>query len=142
MSYKDSQKQKAYQNSWLKERRRRWLQEHGPCVSCGSWEQLEIDHVNPTKKLTHRVWSWSTKRRDLELSKCVVRCTDCHQEKTAIENSNAFSGKSNPNARLTDDDVAAIRSSSQTRSELAARFNVSSWQIWAIRTGRRWNHAS
>lgn len=53
------------------------------CAHCGSYERLELDHVDPTKKVTHRVWSWSAKRRAVEIAKCQVLCHACHLAKTA-----------------------------------------------------------
>ena len=80
--YKIPEVQKVYQREWIAARRRDWLAEHGPCVDCGSWERLEIDHIEPAFKVTHRVWSWAPARRDEELAKCAVRCHDCHLRRT------------------------------------------------------------
>lgn len=49
---------------------------------CGSYKQLEVDHVDPKTKISHSVWSWSEKRRGEELSKCQVLCSPCHRKKT------------------------------------------------------------
>lgn len=81
MPYKDKEKQAEYQAAWMQKRRQAWLLEHGPCAHCGSWEDLEVDHIDRTKKLSHRVWSWSKERRDAELAKCQVLCRTCHMEK-------------------------------------------------------------
>lgn len=81
--YADKETQRAYQNAWMQQRRQDWLNERGPCVDCGSLNNLEVDHVDPTKKVTHRVWSWSEERRLAELEKCVPRCQSCHKSKTA-----------------------------------------------------------
>jgi hypothetical protein len=83
MPYADPDKQRAYQAAWIRSRREAWLAEHGPCIDCGSWDQLEVDHLDSTTKVTHRIWSWSMARRTTELEKCVVRCTHCHGVKTA-----------------------------------------------------------
>ena len=79
------EQKRDYQRRWLKARRDAWLKEHGPCVDCGSWENLQVDHIDPKQKVSHRVWSWSQQRRDEELSKCVVRCQSDHQKKTTAE---------------------------------------------------------
>jgi hypothetical protein len=89
MSYTNRQKQRDYQNTWLKNRRLKWLQENGPCAECGSWEKLEVDHINPETKIDHKVWSWSQERRDIELAKCQVLCNYCHLRKSLPERNSA-----------------------------------------------------
>jgi hypothetical protein len=83
--YKDPVRQRQYQTEWCRRRRRAWLAEHGPCVDCGTWDDLEVDHVDPSIKVSHRVWSWARARRDAELAKCVARCFPCHGKKTNAE---------------------------------------------------------
>jgi len=90
MPIKDLEERRKYQREWQARRRQKWLQENGPCVDCGSWRRLEVDHVDPSTKITHGVWSWSEKRRLEELKKCVVRCYRCHKLKTAEENRKRF----------------------------------------------------
>lgn len=85
MPYKDPAIQRAFQNKFLKERRDLWLASNGPC-SCGSRIDLQVDHVDPSKKVDHKVWSWSEKRRAEELSKCQVLCKKCHRKKTNKDN--------------------------------------------------------
>ncbi len=65
--------------------RAEWFTEHGPCVRCGSWENLEIDHKERNVKVNHKVWFWSKERRDEELSKCQVLCHSCHVLRHTIE---------------------------------------------------------
>lgn len=84
MPCKDKAAQSAYQAAWLKKRRAEWFADK-KCVDCGSSENLELDHVDPTQKVTHRVWGWSRVRREIELAKCVARCHGCHQAKTNDE---------------------------------------------------------
>lgn len=69
----------------VKNRRLEWLNQNGPCVDCGSWVKLQVDHDNPKTKVSHRIWSWSEARRNQELRKCKPRCLKCHQAKTAKE---------------------------------------------------------
>lgn len=69
----------------MKRRRMAWLSENGPCQNCGSWEDLEVDHINGSEKVSHRIWSWSQERRETELAKCQALCAICHQEKSAEE---------------------------------------------------------
>jgi 5-methylcytosine-specific restriction endonuclease McrA len=69
----------------MKEKRTAWIEANGPCVRCGSKENLQVDHKDPTKKVDHKVWSWSKVRREAELAKCQVLCIECHKKKSAIE---------------------------------------------------------
>ncbi len=82
MPYKDSERQRQYQLDSLKQRRLAWLKEHGPCTACASWEGLQVDHVDPAQKVSHRIWSWSEARRKVELQKCQPLCLTCHKAKT------------------------------------------------------------
>ena len=82
MGYKDPKRQRNFQRHWIRERKKTWIKENGPCANCGSKKDLEIDHVDPTTKISHRVWSWAEERRLLELSKCQVLCSTCHKLKT------------------------------------------------------------
>lgn len=85
MAYKDKEAQRAYQARWLVERRAAWLAENGPCSNCGSTDDLCVDHVDHTQKVSHNVWSWSQARRDAELAKCQVLCLVCHKVKNGQE---------------------------------------------------------
>jgi len=67
-------------------RRKIWLEENGPCIKCGSRVALEVDHIDPSTKTSHRIWSWKDSRRIAELKKCQVLCRTCHEIKTANEN--------------------------------------------------------
>lgn len=87
MPYKDMNKQRQYQNERNKRARLDWLEAHGPCVVCGSGNHLEVDHIDPALKVSHRIWSWSLSRRLEELDKCQVLCKSCHVKKTAEWNS-------------------------------------------------------
>lgn len=84
-----------YQRNWIARRRKDWFDKNGPCVICGSMEQLELDHINPEDKITHVVWSLSEGKRNLELSKCQVLCRTCHKRKTSEYNRSRLKGKPN-----------------------------------------------
>ena len=58
----------------------------GKCVICGSTEQLEIDHINPSDKTFSINKKLSIKHIN-ELEKCQLLCAIHHREKTAKENS-------------------------------------------------------
>jgi len=78
-----------YFNKYTRERkatnRSDWFAENGPCVTCGSWEALELDHIDPAEKVTHNIWNWSAERIAEETAKCQVLCTGCHKKKTAAD---------------------------------------------------------
>lgn len=67
--------------------RAEWLHQYGPCRSCGSSQNLEVDHIDRSTKVTNSVWAWGRERREAELSKCQVLCIGCHKLKTRTENS-------------------------------------------------------
>jgi 5-methylcytosine-specific restriction endonuclease McrA len=107
---------RVYQNAWLKNRRNAWLAENGPCRICGSWEQLEVDHIEPLTKEAHRIWGWTAERREAELAKCQALCRACHELKTAREK-----------AGLTVTQAYAILGwyeAGESIRELARRFNT------------------
>ena len=82
MPYKDKDKQRAYNLARMQCRRKKWFAENGPCNGCGSPNNLELDHIDPRKKVSHRVWSWSEQRLIEELLKCQILCKKCHKQKT------------------------------------------------------------
>ena len=59
---------------------------HEGCIGCGTYERLELDHINrqdkefdprprmECKTMTERQWK--------EIEKCQLLCYDCHREKT------------------------------------------------------------
>ena len=81
MPYKDPKKKREYQLDRYHRLRKEWLADK-VCAICGSINRLEIDHLISSTKVTHKVWSWSKERRDIELAKCQALCHICHQEKT------------------------------------------------------------
>jgi len=82
MSYSDKEKQLAYQREWMHNRRMAFF--NGKvCVRCGSIDRLELDHIDPEQKISHRIWSWAQEKREAEIAKCQVLCHDCHVKKTA-----------------------------------------------------------
>src|SRR5690606_33440259 len=55
------------------------------CVKCGSTENLELDHIDPSQKVSHRIWSWTESKRLEEIAKCQVLCNECHLVKSIKE---------------------------------------------------------
>jgi 5-methylcytosine-specific restriction endonuclease McrA len=66
-------------------RRTLWFADKS-CVECGSEDRLELDHIDPVEKITHRVWQLGDFRRNAELAKCQPLCHKCHKKKSAKEN--------------------------------------------------------
>lgn len=77
MGYTDKVKQREYQRAWMRKRREEWFSDKS-CVKCGKTDKLHLHHLDPSKKATHRIWSWSEERRLKEIAKCVTLCEDCH----------------------------------------------------------------
>jgi 5-methylcytosine-specific restriction endonuclease McrA len=86
MPLKDKAALREYQNNWTRQRRQNWIDSQGgKCCECGSSDRLEVDHIDPTKKVSHRVFNWSYERREVELAKCQVLCHECHLKKTVLQ---------------------------------------------------------
>jgi len=139
MPYKDKEKQLKYQNEWAKRRRIAWLKENGPCVKCGSWDELQVDHKDASKKVTHRVWTWSEKRRQDELASCQVLCAECHKEKSSKEKAR---GTRQGKSIFSEADVLRIRqlaSEGMTQVEIAKEFSSNRKTIHDIVKRRSWD---
>lgn len=57
----------------------------GKCVDCGSTENLEFDHVDPTTKsftIGRAIGNIAESKLQEELAKCELRCVECHVEKS------------------------------------------------------------
>lgn len=80
MAYVGEQK-RAYERQWVAARRAAYFADK-LCKRCGSLENLELDHIDPSTKISNSIWSWSEERRIEELAKCQVLCHDCHWIKT------------------------------------------------------------
>jgi 5-methylcytosine-specific restriction endonuclease McrA len=81
-----AEQNREYQRVWKAAIRDDWINEHGPCAWCGSWENLEVDHEDPSKKLYGVECLWGlaldNPKRITELAKCQVLCHECHRIKT------------------------------------------------------------
>lgn len=137
---------REYQREWKNRRRREWIEENGPCIDCGSLEDLEIDHRDASTKL-HNVsslWSLSpvNPKRVEELAKCVVRCKSCHLQKTVLNHERSH-GSSHFHAKLTEEDILSIRGlhlSGQPKRSIAREFNVDEKMIRLIVANQAWTH--
>ena len=75
---------REYKRRWAAARRAEWMAGKS-CVQCGSTQSLEVDHIDPSQKVSHRVWTWAIPRRDAELAKCQILCTEHHKAKTLAD---------------------------------------------------------
>lgn len=60
----------------------------GKCYRCGSMDNLEIDHINPSNKsyTVARMWSIKETKLQEEIKKCQLLCQSCHNLKTLKQN--------------------------------------------------------
>lgn len=81
--YVNREQQREYQRRWVAKRRADYL-DGKVCNKCSDAEgPFEVDHIDPSQKVTNSVWSWTQERREAELAKCQVLCRPCHVKKTA-----------------------------------------------------------
>ena|SRR6185312_966201 len=143
MPIADLRARREYHRRWSAARRAAAMA-GASCVRCGSAARLELDHIDPSTKIDHKIWSWSKPRRLAELAKCQWLCHDCHRAKTTLENQEGNRaprprrGTSNYFAKLTEDSVQLIRNSSDRSVDLAVRFGVDRSTISRIRSGSSW----
>lgn len=81
----DPIQKRAYQRKWIAQRKSDYFKGK-ICVLCGSDIALELDHIDPEKKVSHSIWSWSLVKRLVELAKCQILCSICHRIKTNRDN--------------------------------------------------------
>lgn len=132
---------KKYQSAWMKKRRETWLAANGPCRLCGSSERLEVDHIDHSTKVDHRVWSWSDERRKAELAKCQVLCHDCHKRKTAEHSRLKNLGKPGRPLKLTEEvvlEIYALVKAGVGPREIGRKFEISHSTVIKIRDGENW----
>jgi hypothetical protein len=138
MPYKDPEQRRAYARAWMAARRAEWFAGK-ICVDCDTSSSLELDHVDASTKIDHRIWSWSAARREAELAKCVARCTECHKIKTDRENEHAR-GEQSGSAKLTELQVRYIKESSLGHRPIAREVGISEYVVRQIRKGTIWKH--
>ena len=78
MTYKDAGKKRVFQLNWITARKRKYIEQMGCCVFCGSLDNIQIHHLDSSTKWSHRIWSYSQDIVELELSKCIALCGHCH----------------------------------------------------------------
>lgn len=114
------------------------------CAWCGSQDDLHFDHINPLTK-RFEIASGLDKPHDVlmeEVAKCQLLCKPCHIEKSRQDgpSPNRAQGERISSAKLTADDVRAIRASNLSSRKAASYYGVSHTQIMNIRAGKSWKH--
>lgn len=112
------------------------------CIDCKLTTDLELDHVNASEKISHRIWSWSEMRRNAELIKCVVRCVECHKIKTTLSLERPR-GIQRSDSVLTESNILEIKrlyATGMSKRELGCCFDVNESTIRRIIAGNRWAH--
>ena len=79
MPYKNKSKQLEYQKLWMRKRRQEFFADK-QCKNCKTSKNLQLHHLNPDEKKSHKIWSWSKEKRNNELRKCIILCKNCHKE--------------------------------------------------------------
>jgi 5-methylcytosine-specific restriction endonuclease McrA len=136
MPFSDPARRREYVRNWEAKRRAAWF-EGKVCEQCGSPDDLELDHRDPSTKITHRIWAWGSERREAELAKCRPLCRDCHRAKT---NTEIARGEQIGVAKLTEIKVREIRASNLPGRQLGRLYGVDEKAIRAIRRGTTWKH--
>lgn len=132
MPYADPERQREYMREWYARRRAEWF-EGKVCVDCGSTDRLELDHVDPATKVSHRIWSWSKARREAELAKCVVRCHDHHRAKTLASDDCRQHGK--VTLEQADEIRALYAAGGTTQREIGTAYGMSHASVSKIVLG-------
>lgn len=111
---------KKYMRRYNKDRRtERWVKAvemlGGACTECGSKDNLQFDHIDPSTKKLHigQQITGSWPEIEAELQKCQLLCYPCHKIKSAKESSDFnrtnFVGEDSPRAKITNEDVEGYR---------------------------------
>lgn len=133
MPYASRVDQRRSQREWFR-RRRAELLAGASCMHCGTAESLELHHLDPAVKSSHRITSWSRSRQREELAKCMWLCTECHLE--VSRRTGVFVTR----AKLTADDVLAIRAAGDrwTVDQMAAALHVQPKTVRDVLEFRTW----
>ena len=116
---------KSYMNDrWKKRRAKAEARLGGKCIVCGSTEELEFDHIDPSTKTTTigRASSMNDEKFWKEVDKCQLLCVVHHRSKTSseqsVEHGGGLSGKKNckckPCRKIKAKYIAKLRASRKT----------------------------
>lgn len=127
--------QREYVRQWVASRRAAWFADK-VCVDCGTEENLQLDHVDPSQKVSHSIWSWSQVRRDVETAKCEVRCQPCHVVKTKVNQENY--GNRKITSELAEEIRTKYASGEVLQRDLGEEYSLSQTNISRIVLGTLW----
>ncbi len=133
---------RKYQKRWISNRRKSFFKGK-KCNWCGAAENLELDHIDSSKKVTHRIWSWCEERRSHEISKCQILCKSCHTLKTKVSGDVVYKSNSHPSSKLNSEDIIFIRqfiSSGGSRKYIMEKYAISKHSVSNIVLKKRWKH--
>jgi hypothetical protein len=92
----------AYMKERWKQRRQKAIEYlGGRCIQCGTTENLEFDHIDPSTKVATiaKISAASEQRFWAEVDKCQLLCSTHHREKTiqgkSVEHGQGMTGKRN-----------------------------------------------
>lgn len=133
-------KKRAYQREWIANRRAKYLIGKS-CVDCGTTENLEFDHIDPTTKWKHNFWSYREEIIQAELEKCVTRCKTHHLEKTLKNKETSKFGEDHPQSKVSDEVVSEARimySSGMSPKDISRELGLNYKTVWDwLRANRR-----
>jgi DNA-binding XRE family transcriptional regulator len=141
------EEKRKYQREWLAKRRQVGLDYlGGRCASCGTTDKLELDHIDPSTKVDHKIWSWKWERQIVELDKCQLLCETCHTTKTLVNGDYGppKQGEKHWCAKISDAEALQIRDlyayTNMTQKEIAIIYGISRQTVGHITTGYHWKH--
>lgn len=68
--------------------------------------------------------------------------TRLDNQRDMVERGRSCTGTKNGVAKLTDDDIRAIRASDEGLTACGRRFGITYQNVWMIQTGRTWRHVT
>jgi len=149
---KTQEEYNAYHRAWTQKQKDAFYSNKS-CQVCGSDERLEIDHIDPEKKIDNNIWNWAIERRLEELSKCRVLCHDCHVQRHVEDGTFKRSGllhgrlgENGPNAKLKESQVRRIRLlvalGLKSQRGIAKELGLAPATVNQIIKMKRWRHIS
>jgi hypothetical protein len=78
----NAEARRRHNREWIAKRRAEFFADK-ICTDCGATKQLELDRHDSAERVNHRIWSWSTARREVELANHEIRCASCRRKRLA-----------------------------------------------------------